>query len=110
MLLYYCLYWGMLLSLLVYKRYNGSLTDEKEAAIADLQSFVHHGLEPPPLEETTSTEDSEKLDSEKLDSKASTSTDLEAGILSKVEENGKNETGEGPVEVIVVESEQPTAT
>jgi high-affinity iron transporter len=39
-LLYYCLFWGLALGLLAWKWYHGTLTDAKEAALAEQKSFA----------------------------------------------------------------------
>eukprot|EP00887_Chlorella_sp_A99_P003315 scaffold26.g3315.t1 len=41
-LMYYCLYWGVVAAVMIYRAWRGTLTDRHKAAIDDFESFVHH--------------------------------------------------------------------
>jgi high-affinity iron transporter len=73
-LLYYCMYWALTLALLWYKWYHGTLTDAREAKLADQESFNRHALEDLGLEEGSSDGEG------KVSSLKASSDDLEAGV------------------------------
>jgi high-affinity iron transporter len=85
-LLYYGLYWLLILILVIYKYFNGTLTDAKLAAKLDQESFARHALE--------DAKDASETSSDKLDSKDS-SLDLESG--KAVQDNVGEELDDGTV-------------
>ena len=78
-MLYYCLYWFLTLLLLWYKWYNGTLTDSKEAALADKASFARHALEDGAGSDAAS-DDIVKGSKLSLDAGSSSASDLESGL------------------------------
>ena len=40
--MYYILYWVILVGLFIYKAWNGTLTDRRQAQVDDLKSFAQH--------------------------------------------------------------------
>jgi hypothetical protein len=40
--MYYLLYWAVILGVMGWRWYTGTLTDRREAQVDDLKSFAHH--------------------------------------------------------------------
>ena len=92
-LLYYCMYWVLAVSLLVYKAYNGTLTDEHQAALAEQESFNRAALE-------GAVAGSDGSDASEMDLKGSnskldaSSADLEAGLIAVKEDLTRGSPGD----------------
>ena len=83
-ILYYGLYWLLIVLLVIYKYFNGTLTDAKLAAKLDQESFARHALE--------DANNASETSSDKLDSKDS-SLDLESGKTIQEQDSGKVDDG-----------------
>lgn len=105
-LLYYCMYWFLTLLLLWYKAYHGTLTDAKEAKLAEQASFArNHGDALEDGEGSDVASDDPKASKLSLDvASASSASDLEAGLERPSSETKTNPLGAGTAPVDDVEA------